>query len=996
MIPVYLQQFKSAGVYRVVFDKSTISNVNASILRLVVGYSEVGPFNIPVLVRNPQDFRTYFGDISSKLEKRGIYFHRLALQMLSAGPILCLNLKKFENETLKASTISTDFVSGNISDQDTQIPTVDIKVEDIYDTTRFWEVSAEKLINLRGTDDDKGSILDKYIDISTTDVKKNSISYFIRKASGAKVSAYNITVNDWYADGSDEMPEYLEKYRQNLVSDFFAEIYVFKGEFDKNQVMTSETLKNYFDVDSTGLKLKPFVKNAYGDSVDTLDTLYTDGSSNAIGHYIGSLIPGFKSKNGVYMSLDIVFNNDIDYHNCMIAFNTDLLEEQDNVSIDLSGRSNIVNNTINPKADNVTTSVLGNFNSEIVKDKITFSTNIKDSLPVDTVSVDGRVLNGSFYVSEITNTKLTLTAFEESTGTASTCDLTFGDGITLETKLKFLETLNVVAHATTENPQSLANYAFIAGEGSYFSGDTVRTTLAVPQILVTSLYNLPESTEEDDGVYAYTLSTNEDVLKIGTTTYNVYLTTESQSTNDNSVYGSSISTFAKDNYTSKSITVDGVTYDHALVTDKYYDTSLVSLLSVGDALISNLGQSSNDVKIVYVNGLGTIYDESNDDNPETTPGYKHYVLLSDSYQGDNIVRLNAALNQEIGTLRPVYLEGYTYKNAKPANTSMYEKLQWQKKILSTLTTYKGLRTGLLNKSDIDYRYIIDTFESFPDENLKNVFSYLAKEKQSALCISNFPAIKSFVKCPYTSFTDNGTFNINYVVEGYNKKKASTKKFSLPTDADGASFIAFYTPLKFTDGYVDAIIPSAGLVSNLFMNKYTTRQPYYIVAGPNYGAINAAGLVGPDYKYSREELNVIEPYGVNCMVYRPGFGTFINANQTAKQTPVSALSKVNVRELVIYLQDEIEKVLQSYQWEFNNPRTRQAILDKANYICSLVASNGGIQAYLNVMDESNNTPEIIDNEMAILSTHIEPGMGCGKMVHELTIYRTGQIKATILD
>ena len=169
MIPVYLQQFKSAGVYRVVFDKSTISNVNASILRLVVGYSEVGPFNIPVLVRNPQDFRTYFGDISSKLEKRGIYFHRLALQMLSAGPILCLNLKKFENETLKASTISTDFIGGSVSDQDTQIPTVDIKVEDIYDTTRFWEVSAEKLINLRGTDDDKGSILDKYIDISTTD-----------------------------------------------------------------------------------------------------------------------------------------------------------------------------------------------------------------------------------------------------------------------------------------------------------------------------------------------------------------------------------------------------------------------------------------------------------------------------------------------------------------------------------------------------------------------------------------------------------------------------------------------------------------------------------------------------------------------------------------------------------------------------------------------------------------------------------------------------------
>ena len=100
MIPVYLQQFKAAGVYRVVFDQSTVLNVDSQILRLVVGYSEKGPFNIPVYVTNATDFRTYFGDISKKLEKRGVFFHRLALQALQAGPILCLNLKKFENDCI--------------------------------------------------------------------------------------------------------------------------------------------------------------------------------------------------------------------------------------------------------------------------------------------------------------------------------------------------------------------------------------------------------------------------------------------------------------------------------------------------------------------------------------------------------------------------------------------------------------------------------------------------------------------------------------------------------------------------------------------------------------------------------------------------------------------------------------------------------------------------------------------------------------------------------
>ena len=46
--------------------------------------------------------------------------------------------------------------------------------------------------------------------------------------------------------------------------------------------------------------------------------------------------------------------------------------------------------------------------------------------------------------------------------------------------------------------------------------------------------------------------------------------------------------------------------------------------------------------------------------------------------------------------------------------------------------------------------------------------------------------------------------------------------------------------------------------------------------------------------------------------------------------------------------------------------------------------------------TGDTPESIDNEMAVLSTHIEPGMGCGKMVHELTLYRTGQMSSYISD
>ena len=1017
-IPVHLQQFKAAGIYRVVFDHSTILNQDTQMLRLVVGYSEKGPFNIPVLVKTQTEFIELFGNISKKLEKRGIYFHRLALQMLQVSPILCLNLKKFDGETVTGATISTDF-----NPKFNPIDTVKLNVEDIYDTTRFWELDAKKLDNLRSVE---GTLMDQYINIAANNVKATSATYFIRKASGTKVSGYNITVNDWYND--EEMPEYLEPYKNNLISDFFAEIYVFKGKFEAKQVLASQTLKNYFivtnELDEDGnqiLKLRDKVINAFGESVDTLDALYKDETSNALGHYVGSIVPYFKNKQGAYACLDVIFNTDVDVHNMMLSFNDELLEEELAANLDLSGRA-FIPTAANPKRANkslslkkiyegdATTTVLGNQNAPIIADVIKFRTNVYDPETEEAVQelyVGKTRVAGTLYVKNVTENQITLA----QVGTEQTVVMTFFNDEENPNKTKDAAKKLGVIFDEEGNPVDEKGTLWKAGDAFLNTMDP----LAGPSKVITALSRL-ENKAEDGQVY----TDIDENMKPSFKAVEIMTTTKFVNTNTvgaDSVYGSSISfiDFTDDNweYVEDAEIITGVK-QAALIGTAEYDTSLISVLQKGDCIVAKdntvdvneNGEADDEDGFednVYVQEFGTKYDEDGN--------FKfHYILISaepylyeirDEETGALInqclVRIDAALNQEIGTMVPQYLEGYTYKNDRPLGTGMYAKVKWQEFILSTLTSYKGLRTALLNKSEIDYRYVIDTFESFPVENLKSVLSFLCKEKQSAFCIGNFPSVQTFIKCPYTSFTnEKGVFDVEYVVKGFNKKKAASMMFSLPSENDGASFIAFYSPLKFTDGYMDTVVPSAGLVSNLFVNKYMTRQPYYIVAGPNYGAISAAGLVGPDYKYSQDELQIIEPFGVNVMVYRPNFGTFINANQTAKQSPVSALSKVNVRELVIYLQDEIEKVLQAYQWEFNNQRTRNAILDRANQICSIIAANGGIQAYKNIMDESNNTPEIIDNEMAVITTHIEPGMGCGKMVQELHIWRTGQMNANISD
>lgn len=1320
-IPVYLQNFKAAGLYRVVFDRSTVLSQDTNVLRLLVGYSDKGPFNIPTYIQSAADFIAMYGNINKTQERRGNFFHRTALQMLSVSPILCLNLKKFDTENVTGAQINTNF---NAKDT---IDTVQIPVADVYDTTRFWSLDPEKLNEVRGSE---------YINIATTDVKANSGTFFIRKASGSKVSSYNVTVSDWYKDAGEVVPEFLEGYENELMSAFFAEVYVFSGKFTADQVLASETLKNYFIVDKNGkLKLRQYVKDSFGDYNDTLDYLFEDETSGAIGHYVGCLIPYFKDKNGNYASLDIIFNLDSDAHHMMMSFNEDMLYEYGTANIDMSGARWISTSDSTPY-DNThvesdgsdvghnrakiykqygtsivcidrlwkgtaLTSLLGNVGAPVVSAKTHFRTNIwsdEDTIKHPLSWENVKKISGNLYVQSWTDTAITLGAI--GSPKHITIDLLMIDKpnvnyILYELGAAYKKTVGgVTSYVPFESglgtvyksadaydkPENINGPKKVITSLSrdldstddamvILSSEVVKCNIEDVYITTKTEYLNPDTLIDDSNKYAswnvygpsvtfiplnenWTLTadvydeTDEDAVHTYHLTapatadttilamlqkgdqflavdgkidmdgdgdysdevingyYDLCYVQEAETITDE--YGNpktysikftgNIATYEGASKSDKDVTISNgeynlldaeeqklykpknwaVTYNHigsrtltaeayAVATNKegFNPSGIVfskqvtpaeymmlnaaarnmctknyhyHKIATADPNANNItgadykilpdsaesGDVKSDYKYVELDSWTFIYDDikqvyssadglkrpievtttdgtlyidatSNPDlevdetskitantvalkhdgtdkigyyvamytNPafnygqqvkmltdaeyqkikpisvkkynglsssdkaaynSTTANYTenggapqpgHYLVgYSDLVANTNewikkaaqnattyskyLVRIENGLNQEIGTMEPVYLKGYTYEHPKPDGVGQRAKLEWQNFQLSALTEYKGLRTGLLNKSEIDFRYVIDGFETYVDAGAKKVLSYLAKQKQNAFAILNFPSVKTFVKCPYSSFTDaKGVFNVQYVVDGFNKKKAHTTAFSLPSNDEGASFAAFYTPLKLSDGTIDSVVPSAGLVSNLFMEKYNSRLPYEIVAGPNYGAMSVSGLVGPDYNYSGDELNIIEPYGVNCMVYRPSFGTFINANQTAKQTPKSALSSVNVRELVIYIMDEVEKILQSYQWEFNNQTVRNKIKDRADSICARVQANGGIQAYLNVMDDSNNTPDIIDNEMAILSTHIEPGRGMGKMVHELTLYRTGQMNSTIL-
>lgn len=730
-LPHYLTNIKSAGVYRYVFDKSIVPESERDSIRLLVGYSERGRFNTPVYVETFDEFRKEFGPISRRMERKGIFFHRMAEQMLSDGnPILVLNLKPFSNETSKMITFGASDIRLNTGvgtpDQkllssakvaNTITYDANTKPNSIYDTNRFWKV-VDNVMDIKAEESTDAS---KYMRIVQTGSAEDSVTIFMRPVHP---SGYDVKISEWFsADSGVDMPPYFETIKDCYLSDFFAEIYVFRGDLTKKSLYTSEgSLGNLkrdgqwqafctFDESGNLSTNKDFV-DAWGDPADALEALAGEETSNYIGRYQGILFPNFTDSAGSTISLDAVFNADNGLHKCVMGMDESLLD------------------------------------------------NIYD---------------------------------------------------------------------TTDSEEEIRNKIFEYCGASY------------------------QSREEGEG---------EDESK--TLVYSTY-------------------------------------------------------------------------EVPTANAI---------------PGY--------------------------------YLAGYTYNTIEKSRKGreLIETCSGKQAIYDVLN-YKGIFQALTNNVDIDYKYLVDSFQGYPGPTMKAQLASIVKTKFNALAILNFPPIQDcavFVGAPGTT-------------GGFDMKKVTNQSsgISLPSENQGASWCAFYTQLIFTESGVKHTIPSAGLVSNLFMLKRSLRQPYQIVAGPNWGHIEYTNLTGPDYNYARPDMDVLEPFGVNVIQYIPRKGVLIQGNQTAKQRPKSGLSKIHIRELVTYVQDEVEHMLRGYQWELNTSTLRANVETKCKQLLDLVQGNGGIYDYRVQCDDKNNTAETIDNELLIVDIDIEPARGSEKCVQTLTIHRTGGIQ-----
>ena len=315
--------------------------------------------------------------------------------------------------------------------------------------------------------------------------------------------------------------------------------------------------------------------------------------------------------------------------------------------------------------------------------------------------------------------------------------------------------------------------------------------------------------------------------------------------------------------------------------------------------------------------------------------------------------------------------------------------------LQAISLGTGLATGLVDKDAIEFRYIVDTFGSFDEGVIRNKIelSQLAKERQNAAAILNAPMVSDFKASTDPSFTDsNNTFKTTFLKDGGNLDKNPTSLYTLPSIADGANFAFYYGPgLLVRENGKDVMVPPAAYVSNNYIDKYTDALPWSIVAGPRRGVVAGTNVAGAEYSFDKADRDILEPFGYNPIVFQRGVGLTILGNKTAQQSIKSALSSAHVREVLIYIQDAMADILKDYVFEFNTAQTRLEIKTLADSLLESVRQDGGVYDFKNIMDQSNNTGEVIDNNIGIIDTFVEPVKGLEIIVHRTTILNTGEIQ-----
>jgi len=204
----------------------------------------------------------------------------------------------------------------------------------------------------------------------------------------------------------------------------------------------------------------------------------------------------------------------------------------------------------------------------------------------------------------------------------------------------------------------------------------------------------------------------------------------------------------------------------------------------------------------------------------------------------------------------------------------------------------------------------------------------------------------------------------------------------------SSYAVFDSGYKYTYDRFNNLfryIPCNADIAGLMVRTDIQQFPWYSPAGQQRGVLNNAIKLA--FNPSKDQRDSLYAARVNSIINQPGSGVILFGDKTALAY-ASAFDRINVRRLFLTVEKALERVAQSQLFEFNDQITRSNFINVVEPYLRDVQAKRGLFDFRVICDESNNTPDIIDNNEFRADIFLKPTKSINYVTLTFVATRTG--------
>lgn len=164
------------------------------------------------------------------------------------------------------------------------------------------------------------------------------------------------------------------------------------------------------------------------------------------------------------------------------------------------------------------------------------------------------------------------------------------------------------------------------------------------------------------------------------------------------------------------------------------------------------------------------------------------------------------------------------------------------------------------------------------------------------------------------------------------------------------------------------VPASTMIPGVYAYTDSTSEPWFAPAGITRGGLGQ--VVRAERKLTTSQRDTLYEANVNAIASFPQSGVVVYGQKTL-QKQKSALDRINVRRLLIELKSYISQVSKTLVFEQNTIATRNGFLSQVNPYLESVQQRQGLYAFKVVMDDTNNSPDVIDRNELVGAIYLQP-------------------------